>query len=271
MANRDMPNCLRALSRGGLAAGVVRGRRLGMAAQTVLEYFGGKNYDDLVPPCLLDFCRRAGRPVMKPEEQDPHYWDWPEDTFAVKISINERAYVECQCIEIVPNGAGDFPVGRFGDDVCRAGMHPYAMYFIALFPMTERDHAFQAQWQEKHNASWPYQQVYGPHYSRDEPPPTVVVELKGFNRKSRASEAAMRRHADRMKDQFRKVTCERRIEEHKIELFAYDWCLKRTLTQMGRASREKPAELHSRVRRSRSKMRELREDVRFYEEFLGRR
>ena len=37
MANRDMPNCLRARSRGGLAAGVVRGRRLGMAARIVLE------------------------------------------------------------------------------------------------------------------------------------------------------------------------------------------------------------------------------------------
>jgi uncharacterized coiled-coil DUF342 family protein len=40
---------------------------------------------------------------------------------------------------------------------------------------------------------------------------------------------------------------------------------------MVRASREKRAELRSRVRRYRSKMRELREDVRFYEEFLGRR
>jgi hypothetical protein len=270
MANRDMPNCLRAVCRGGLAAVVVRGRRLGTAAQIVLEYFGGKNYDDLVPPCVLDFCRRAGRPVMKRQELDPYYWDWPEDTFAVKIGINERAYVTCQCIEIVPNGAGDFPVGRFGDDVCRAGMHPYALHFIALFPMTERDHAFQAQWQEKYNASWPHQQVYGPHIN-EPPPSTVVVELNGFTRKSRASEAAMCRHATRMKDQFRRVKCERRIEEHKIELFAYDWCLKRTLTQMVRASREKRAELRSRVRRYRSKMRELREDVQFYEDFLGRR
>ena len=61
MANRDMPNCLRAVCREGLAACVVRGRRLGMAAQIVIEYLDYTNYDDLMLPCLLDFCRRTGR------------------------------------------------------------------------------------------------------------------------------------------------------------------------------------------------------------------
>ena len=151
-------------------------------------------------------------------------------------------------------------------------MHPYAMHAIAVFPMTERDYAFRAQWLEKHNASWPYKQTtYGPHYPGEEPWPELVVELNSLSQKCRPYEVAMHLHDTRVLDQYHRARCERMPEEHRTELFAYEWCLKRALTQMARASKEERVELRSRVRRYRGRMRDLREDIQFAEGELTRR
>ena len=63
----DWPSYIEALARSQLASSQAGAQNSDI----------GKNYDDLVPPCVLDFCRRAGRPVMKRQELDPYYWDWP--------------------------------------------------------------------------------------------------------------------------------------------------------------------------------------------------
>ena len=61
--NRNMPNALRVVCKGGLEDKVGGAC---VAAKAVYPYF--QNYDNLMLPCLIEFCRRTGRPPLEVRE-----------------------------------------------------------------------------------------------------------------------------------------------------------------------------------------------------------
>ena len=70
---------------------------------------------------------------------------------------------------------------------------------------------------------------------------------------------------------YRRVRDEKKLEEYRTELFAYERCLQRARAQMARASEEERVELRSRVRRYMERVRHVREDVQFSEGYVDRR
>ena len=157
--NRDMPHALRAVCEGGLKETL---GGAGMIAQIAHPYVQSyQSYDHLMLPCLLEFCRRAGRAplevmwrMMNRIEQryvDGGLFPVPiRNTWPVCIRPAEQAFVNCPvllCAEMYTDldAVAHPPVPA-----------PDGSYLIAFFQLTDDDRAFMARWREEHdNVDWP--------------------------------------------------------------------------------------------------------------------
>ena len=153
--NRDVPNCLRVVCRGGLLSA-----ELGMAARVVYSYF--QNWDDLVLPCVLDLCRRTGRPFV--DRMHAAMNAGCQDRFPIEITVEEVSYMNCPLYIMMPDLNNFFTMPPLHLD-------PLVQHVVACLPMADSDAAFMARWSEAHNADWPD--------SRKQ-------ELRGLRRRTRA-------------------------------------------------------------------------------------
>ena len=152
--NRDVPNCLRAVCRGGLSA------ELGMTAMVVYSYF--QNWDNIVLPCVLDLCRRTGRPFI--DRMHAAMNAGHRDCFPVEITLEEVRCVDCPLYVLMSD---------LNNLVTTPPLHlnPLVQHVVAYLPMAESDAAFMARWSEAHNADWP---------------DSRMQELRGLRRRTRA-------------------------------------------------------------------------------------
>ena len=154
--NRNMPNVLRAVCKGGLEDKVGGAC---VAAKAVYPYF--QNYDNLMLPCLLEFCRRAGRPplevrewLMNRVEQRYVDGDLPpvhiRNSWVVCIRPAEQAFVNSPVL-LCGERWTDLHAVALPPVPAPAGSH-----LAAFFQLTDNDRAFMARWREEHdNVNWP--------------------------------------------------------------------------------------------------------------------
>ena len=152
--NRDAPNCLRAVCRGGLRT------ELGMTAMVVYSYF--QNWDNIVLPCVLDLCRRTGRPFI--DRMHAAMKAGRRDCFPVEITLDEVRYVDCPLYVLMSD---------LNNLLTTPPLHlnPFVQHVVAYLPMAESDAAFMARWSDAHNADWP---------------DSRMQELRGLRRRTRA-------------------------------------------------------------------------------------